>query len=242
MKRKNNTFYCFSPPVMFATFAIEISLMLYVLFRYRMNALTRLIAGMLGLLAVFQFAEYHVCQDVGGVTGFYSRLGFMAITMLPPIALHLVHIISGKGSKKVITLAYASGAAFALTFGLNSAAFQSYSCGGNYAMFQLADNLGGLFFAYYYFWLTTGLLYCLRFSVTAKRNTRESLTYQAFGYISLLVPTGIVNAMNPATISAIPSVMCGFAVIYAFALVFGIAPRTLKEKVRSNISSRNKPA
>jgi len=228
MKHKSTTFFCFSPPVMIATFAVELGLLLYTLWRYKLNSLTRLIAVTLVLLATFQFAEYHVCQGLNG--NFYSRIGFVAITLLPPLGIHIVHAISGRGSKLLVWLAYLSGAALAVTFAFGSTAFQSNVCAGNYAVFQLAPDLGGTFFAYYYFWLILGIIQSLYFSVSATKKIREALTLQVFGYLSFMLPTGIVNAIHPETIRGIPSIMCGFAVLYALILVFGITPRVLVER------------
>jgi hypothetical protein len=229
MDEKNTRLYCFSPPVMLATFAIETILFIYTLVRYKMSTLTRLIASMLALLAVFQFAEYQVCgQDSGVSTA--SRIGYMAITLLPPIGIHIISEVTKKLRKEVVWLAYASGAGFALTFGLGKTAFTSHVCAGNYAIFQLAPNLGGIFFGYYYFWLIFGLLASLSIGISANKTTRQVLTYLIFGYLVLLIPTGIVNALNPQTIEGIPSIMCGFAILYALMLAFGISPLTLTEQ------------
>jgi hypothetical protein len=194
-----------------------------------MSSLTRIVALTLGLLAIFQLAEYQVCGNGEGVSP-ASRIGFMAITMLPPLGIHIISIVSGRIRNEVVGLAYASGLFFALIFGLSTTAFSSHVCAGNYAIFQLAPKLGGAYFAYYYFWLIAGVLWGLYFSVSATRKTRQLLTYQVFGYLVLLLPTGIVNAMNPKTIEGIPSIMCGFAIVYGLALTFGIAPLALKRK------------
>ncbi len=226
--KKSTIFYCFSPPVMIATYIIELSLLAYTLFRYKLNSLGRLIVLALVLLATFQLAEFQVCGNSD--PNFFSRLGFIAITLLPPVGLHIIQVISGRGSKSLRWLAYSSGAAFALIFGFMSQAFASYECGGNYAIFQLTDHLGGFYFTYYYAWLIIGIGLCMYYSVSATKKIRAALILQAFGYLSFLLPTGIVNAVNPTTINGIPSIMCGFAVIYALILVFGIAPRTLAKK------------
>jgi hypothetical protein len=222
--KRSTTLYCFSPPVMLATFAIETALFIYTLVRYKMSTLTRLIAASLALLAIFQLAEYYVCHVGGTSVTLSSRLGYMAITMLPPVGIHLIKTISGRGSKYFVSLAYASGGTFALFLGLSASAFSGHVCANNYAIFQLAPNLGGIYFAYYYFWLLLGILAGLYFSIDASKKSREALIYQVIGYLSFLLPTGIVNALHPDTIDGIPSVMCGFAVIYALILTFGIAP------------------
>lgn len=229
-KRKRNTFFCFSPPVMIATFAIEIGLLLYVLIRYRMTPLTRIVAATLFCLALFQFAEFNVCEGEAGLHEIYSRIGFVAITLLPPLGIHLVQTIAGRGSKYLPWVAYGTGILFAAVFTLNSAAFQGHACAGNYAVFQIADGLGGLYFGYYYFWLLVGICLALYYAASADKRTREALLLQTFGYLSFILPTGMVNAVNPSSIRAIPSIMCGFAVIYAVILAVFIVPRILKRK------------
>lgn len=215
---------------MIATFAIEIGLLLYTVIRYRMSPATRIVAATLFCLAFFQFAEFNVCEGTDGLNELYSRLGFIAITLLPPLGIHLVRTISGRGPKLLVWAAYLSALIFIVTFGFHDAAFQSNVCAGNYAVFQLMPNLGGLFFGYYYFWLLIGIGMCLYYGINGPQKVREALALQAFGFLSFVLPTGIVNAINPDTINAIPSVMCGFAVIYALVLVFGITPRILKQK------------
>jgi hypothetical protein len=41
----------------------------------------------------------------------------------------------------------------------------------------------------------------------------------------LMVPTTLVNLIDQNTIAGIPSIMCGFAVFLALALVFWVMPR-----------------
>lgn len=229
--KKGVRLFCFSPPVMILTFIVELCLLLYTVVRYKMSSATRIIIATLLCLAIFQFAEFNVCQDTAGLHEFYSRLGFIVITLLPPLGIHLVHTIAQRGQRYLVWLAYGTSLLFIVTFGLRSSAFQGYVCGGNYAVFQLMDNLGGLFFAYYYFLLIIGIAQCLYYGAgTVTKKVREALNLQIFGYLSFLLPTGIVNAVNPETISAIPSVMCGFAVIYALILTFGILPRIVARK------------
>ena len=66
--------------------------------------------------------------------------------------------------------------------------------------------------------------------VKAKEKIRQALILQIIGFLSFLLPTGIVNTINPKTIEGLPSIMCGFAVIYAFILVFGIVPLTITKR------------
>jgi hypothetical protein len=229
VKKKSTTFYCFSPPIMVATCIIELILFAYTVIRYKMTVLTRLTAVTLALLAMFQLCEFHVCRS-GWIAGTWSRIGFMAITMLPPVGIHIIRNISSRGWRPLVWIAYASGAIFAGVFGFNKAAFESHICAGNYAIFQLEPRLGGLYFGYYYAWLFIGIGMSLYFSINARLRLRESLILQAIGFLIFVLPTGIVNDLSPKTMSGIPSIMCGFAVLYALILVFAIMPRVIEDR------------
>lgn len=230
-RRSSGTkFYCFSPPIMAITFAIEIALVIYVLARYKMSVATRLATAILACLAVFQLAEYSVCGQAAGADA-WSRIGFIAIALLPALGMHLLQVISGRGWAGIKWLAYGSAAAWVVTLGLAGQAFNPHVCGGNYIIFHLTGNLGGIFYIYYYFWLSLTILLAAYFAKAADRHKQRALQLLVLGYCLFFVPTIILNRLKPETSAGIPSIMCGFAVIYAFILVFAILPR-LKVQLR----------
>ena len=51
---------------------------------------------------------------------------------------------------------------------------------------------------------------------------KKALFYLGIGYASFILPTTAVYWVDPTTISGIPSIMCGFAVLLAFCLIFGV--------------------
>jgi hypothetical protein len=209
---------------MVATCVIELTLAIYTLVRYKMNTVVRLSALILVLLAIFQLAEFNVCGHATITASAWARLGYVAITLLPAVTMHLIHALTKLKNYLLVWLAYGMSFGFALMIGGDAHAFAGHICAGNYAIFQLTHPLGGLFFAYYYFWLFIGIGLCLKLSLKASPRIREALILQVFGYLSFILPTGVVNAINPQTIVGIPSVMCGFAVIYALILALGIVP------------------
>ena len=225
MKRYQGRLFCFSPPVMIATCIIESCLFVYTIWRYKLNRLTRIVTAMLLFLALFQLAEYNVCGGYGVSAANWSRVGFMAITILPPLAIHLIEVISKQSWRLLKWLAYAMAAMWVYVFGFSEMAFSGHVCAGNYVIFQLNNHFGGWYFAYYYFWLFIGIALCLYFAYKShSRRIKESLILQLFGYLVFILPTAMANTVSPATISGLPSVMCGFAVLYALILVFGIVP------------------
>ncbi|HEX5797662.1 MAG TPA: hypothetical protein VFX86_04720 [Candidatus Saccharimonadales bacterium] len=224
-KGRGLPFYCFAPPVMLATFLIELGLLAYVIIRYKFNALTRLVAALLFLLALFQLAEYNVCGGLGADAATWSRIGFVAITLLPAIGIHLLFTIAKRPWNNITGAAYGMAAAWVLIFAFSERAFTGHACAGNYAIFQLRPGLGGLYFTYYYLWLFIGGYLCFKLSALLKHKGRESLLLLALGYVTLLVPTTTANILRPETLEGIPSIMCGFAVILAAIVAFGIMPR-----------------
>jgi hypothetical protein len=234
--RRNKTLklYCFSPPVMLATFAIEIGFAFYVIWRYKMTPITRLVVSILACLGTFQAAEYMVCGGIGIQAGLWSKLGYAAITLLPPLGIHLILKIAGKTNKYLTVAGYATASAFVGYFVLATGAISGQTCYANYAVFNTQSASSFLYGLYYYGWLFVGVGLAWHYSLLSKKY-RGALRSLALGYLAFILPTTTVNLIDPTTISAIPSIMCGFAVIFAFLLVGRVAPETsaLKSESRS---------
>lgn len=237
MKNKKSTqFNCFSPPVMVATLIIEVTLAIYTIWRYKMSVVTRLIVTALLMLATFQLAEYFVCTGRGISGDGWSRLGFMAITTLPTLGLHIIHVIAGKPVGKLVKASYLSMAAIMLFFLTYSFAFEGHQCTGNYVIFQMGSPFGGLYLIYYYALLLVGIVLGLRWANELKiLGTKTLRQVQAtrgmvVGYLVFMVPTITANALNPSTLEGLPSIMCGFAVIFAVILGFYVLPRAADRK------------
>jgi hypothetical protein len=223
--KDRRTFYCFSPPVMIATFIIEISLAIYTLWRYKFTPIIRLASLLLVFLAIFQLAEFMVCRNIGGDSLLWSRVGFASITMLPPLGIHALYAIVRAKERPLLWVAYLMAAAFVAFFALVGHAFDGHSCLGNYVIFQLAPGSGWLFGAYYYGLLLATLLLGWRYLRTVRKATvKRAVSGLMLGYAIFLIPTATVHMLSPASLTAIPSVMCGFAVLLALALCFIVLP------------------
>jgi hypothetical protein len=226
MKRSAGTFHCFSPPVMVATMAVETALLVYTFVRYRMTPITRVIMAQLFFLAIFQLAEYSVCGRYNLEAATWSRIGYLTISTLPPFGVHLVQLVSRRGWWWVKHAAYANMAIWLAVFGTSHEALAGHVCAGNYVIFQLSDHAEFAYFSYYYFWLTATMLGAGWFAWNARGRIRLALLLQMVGYLIFLVPTTVINSLYPGTRAGIPSIMCGFAVLYVLIMVFGIIPLT----------------
>lgn len=236
-KRTGTQFNCFSPPVMIATIIIELSLVLYTVMRYKLNALGRLVVLTLVCLAGFQIAEYNVCEGLAGQNEFWSRLGFAFITVLPPLGVHMVHVLAKKPARKLVMAAYATMAAYISIYLFLPGVFDSQVCQGNYVIFHIGPaGLGGSYWLYYFGWMLTGITLGLRW-LSALKGKSEAVRQQArtiqaliVGWLVFVVPTAVINILDPTTMDGIPSLMCGFAVIYALILGLYILPLAGRKK------------
>ena len=240
-KTKGTTFNCFSPPVMLATLLIEFSLAAYVLIRYHMTTATRLIASLLAGLATFQLAEYYVCTNSTGFTEQWSRLGFAAITLLPPLGLHLMHVLANKPNRRLVKAAYLTMAGFTVFFLTAQNAFAGHQCTGNYVIFQFSNNVTGVYSVYYFGWIAAAVALGLSWADQLKAKGKTALTrlrtVQALiiGYMVFMVPAAVAMMINPETRRGIPSILCGFAILLALVLGGYILPRAGKLKARNRL-------
>lgn len=200
-----------------------------------MSVLTRLIVAILSFLALFQATEFLLCGGANISGGIWSRIGYSSISMLPPLGLHLAFAIAGKKSRILVPAAYATAALFISYFAFSANAISGHTCYANYAVFDTASSVSRLYAAYYYGWLLVGVGACITFARgQEKKNISRALYGLAIGYAAFMVPTATVAMIDQSTIAAIPSIMCGFAVLLAFALVGRVAPETLVERNKSN--------
>ncbi len=228
---------------MLATFVIEIVFAAYILWRYELNTTSRLVVAVLVFLAIFQGTEFAICGNTGMQGGLWSRIGYSAITMLPPLGLHLVYSVADKKSKLLVPLAYVSATLFIAYFAFVTVAITGQTCYANYAVFDTTKGSSLVFGAYYYGWMFTSIYLASNWLKTVKKHQARALTALTIGFMSFIVPTAAVNLIIPSTINGIPSIMCGFAVILAFILVGKVAPeaaiakhRTLRDRLSRLIS------
>lgn len=223
---KPGRLYCFSPPVMLATFFIEIACALYVLFRYHLTSVSRIAVTLLFGLATFQLAEYSVCEGLWGMDSLlWARIGYVAITLLPPLGIHLIMALTGRKKRSLLVVAYGSAAVFSGIFLFVGQGMLGEQCLGNYVIFKIAPWAVWPYAAYYYGWLIFGVSYAIFLARQRKyKKMRASLYSLAIGYLAFIVPTTTVNILEPSTIAGIPSIMCGFAVLLALILTMRTIP------------------
>jgi len=221
-KKDRSKLYCFSPEVMIITFLIEMASAIYIYIKNSTGVFNRLVVAMLIMLAAFQLAEYQICD--GNNPMFWTRIGFVAITLLPALGLHMVSTVTGKTS--YVKLGYVAMVVFALIFAFIPKSITNYHCGGNYIIFTSQESLSWIYGIYYFGFL---LLAVWEAYERIKEKFSHILLWIMIGYASFMVPMGIIYIISPSARSAVPSIMCGFAVLFAIILVVKVVPEYQKE-------------
>lgn len=218
---------------MIATFCIEIGLLGYSWWRYQGGARRNLVVGLLLSLAIFQIAEYFVCGGLGISALIWSRVGFVAITLLPPLCLTLVGELGGKRPKLPSMLAWGAAGALIAFLTFAPQAVNAALCAGNYVIFHLSGP-GDWSYGLYYYAVLMGIIMLATSRMEAAKDpkTKAALRWIVAGILSFLGPTATVNAVDLKTINGIPSIMCGFAIVFAIILALRVLPLTTSLKTR----------
>jgi hypothetical protein len=212
--------FCFTPEVMLFTFLTEFALALYVFVRYRTTTFGKLAVVLLLLLGSFQFVEYQICAGLNSVM--WSRIGFVIITILPALGLQLVSLVTGK--THFVKFGYTLMAVYIAIFAFAPKAITDAICGGNYIIFHTQQELSWTYSAYYFGLLLVGI-WEAREGMKANPLQKKLLLWMIAGYGSFMIPMGFVYMIAPiAARNATPSIMCGFAVLFALILAFKIVP------------------
>ncbi len=223
--RKNMRFYCFSPFVMLSTVVVEVALALFVIAKYRRSPIFGLSITLLLLLATFQMAEYGICREVLFSGDVWGRIGFVAITLLPAVGVHLMQTLRQKKTDAITIAAYATAGVWVLLFSFGDV-IQSYQCTTNYLVFSMESGYGGAYFMYYYAWLVTTIVSSFM-GWKARELHATPLLWLIIGYLSFIVPATVIWLLDGPAARGLPSIMCGFAVLFALVLAFKVVPSSL---------------
>lgn len=215
---------------MLATFAIEITFALYILWRYKFTPITRIIVSLLTLLAVFQGTEFMLCGGLALEGGTWSKIGYGAITLLPPLGIHLAYLLANKKPGKVVALAYTTSILFLAYFAFATQAISGHTCYANYVTFDTANGSTIPYTIYYYGWLFVGIFLTFKWAPALDKHRKAALYALMAGYLGLLIPTTTVTILWNESTAGIPSIMCGFAIILAALLTLKVAPESIKLK------------
>jgi len=209
---------------MLGTFIIEVLLAIAALIRShgKPTRNTLIIVSILLFLASFQSIEYLICETHYDPI-LLGKLGFFSITLLPPLGIHLSYSLAQKHRHPHILVPYMTAFLLNVLFITSPLTVQNVVCHGNYVIFDLPFILHIVYSFYYQGFLLYGLMTAFNLSHHVTSEARaQRLRWLGVGYIVFMMPSAALMLLAPETIRAVPSIMCGFALILAFILYFKI--------------------
>lgn len=231
-----NRLYCFSPLAMIVTYGLETALAFYVSMRCPASRFRAIVISLLLCLAVFQLVEFEICEGSASLMLAWTKLGLVAITLLPALGMHLVAKVTR--TSWFVWTGYAFAVAYGATFVIWPGAVKDGVCHGNYVILDVQGGALGLIYELYYaaFMLLAVLELVLR--LTKRKSaigfgfSRRLIWLTLIGYMSFILPMAAADLLSPTLREATPSVMCGFAVGFALLLALWIAPLYARESLR----------
>ena len=226
MNKKDNSIklFCFTPLVTLLTFFIELIFAIYVIIKYRMSLFGRLSALLLFLLAFFQLSEFIICK--GAYPLIWAEIAYLSTIFMPIIGIHLISLVTKKNIWTKIGYFFAIVISLIILFVPNI--FVGTSCPGNFVVFNLASFFSSIYFFYYSIFLLIGILMIFFYKIDIKNKKNKIINWLLIGYASFIVPTFLIYVFEKITRLAVASILCGFAVLLAFILVFKILPEYKK--------------
>ena len=211
----------YSPVLAVVTAAFEIVVAVWALRGPGERRIVRTASAVLLLLAAYQIVEVVICANVTAA-GFTPRLAFIIVTWLPALGLLLIAQLSRPRSRTFTGSAYAMLAAAAgiVVWIVADRSFASASvCNAVYARYTHAMPRFLVYAAFY--WL--GLLGMTAFSgygaMTCRDLRRRRQLVAVFvGTVVFVALAVLTSWFVPPARGALPSIMCHYALLFAFAL------------------------
>jgi hypothetical protein len=185
------------------------------------NQLNKIAITMVALLAAYQMLEFLMCQ-VELQSSFFPYFAFVIISFLPPLNLILTLSLT-RTLNLYGVLVFAPAILFSVYYTFIIPEFAVTSCTVLYATYNYP--LGDLFGFFYYLPILISII-LLAFFFRKEDDKKKRLIGKMllFGAVFISIPPllgfSLMFAGSYAVISAIESVMCKFAFIYALCLSF----------------------
>ncbi len=213
------TLHCFSPLATTITFIIELTFAAYTLLLYRRSRVGQVSVLMLAFLGSFQLAESVICG--GSNYRGWTQFAFFSITLLPPLGLHLVTLVTRKNASLYASYALAAVAEGFILF--RPSIFERTFCAGRFVAFDASAAFEYVYAVYYLGFLAIGVGLLIR-ALWKRYGDREMTAWLLAAYASFIAPTLFLYAFFTTTRAGFSSIMCGFAIIFAFVLALKILP------------------
>lgn len=201
---------------------IEFLLLFNLLVFVKKNKVNVIALIMIALLASYQALEFLMCQ-VELQNPFIPFFAFVVISFLPPLNLLLTISLKDQARDIKLYLIFLPAIGFSVYYLFVIPEFVVTSCTVLYASYHYP--LGDLFGFFYYLPILISIILLIRF-IKSNTDKKQKLIAKVllFGSLFISVPVLIGFTLmlfnNYSIISAVESIMCKFAFVYAVCLSF----------------------
>ncbi len=206
---------CFTPVISLSTAIIEFFVATFLLFYYSKSNF-RKITIFLYLLGAYQFTEFMLCTSNDLI---WAKLGFVAYTFLPAVALSFCLVYVKKNSRNLLVFALP---VFFSLFALLKPDFVTDATCGTY--FILVKQLfyqtiyfvpSIIYFTYYFGFIAMTSYLLIQHYMNAKNSISKKIDLIVlFGIFVSLIPAIILLFIFPSLSMMFPSIYCQFAIIF----------------------------
>jgi len=198
---------------------VEFSLIIYVNRNSTKNKTNNLLFILLILLSIYQFFEFLIC-GLDLRFPWITYLAFVTITFMPPLGLYAVLNFAGY-KNKWLALLFLPALFFTVYYLIVLNEFEVLKCTPVYAAYNYP--LGFLYGFFYYLPILAVIIITLVKYKTVKVNNIRSLWKILFaGYSVTFIPGFIFTRLFDEMLFAVESILCKFAFILVWFLVYFI--------------------
>lgn len=214
---------------------IEIILLINILIFADKNPLNKMAMKIVAVLATYQLIEYLIC-GVNLQSSYITYTAFVVISFLPPMTLHFTLNFFDRW-KRILQLIYLPAVSFVIYYSTIIPQFSTAKCSVFYAIHNYP--LGDLYGFVYYMPILATMILLFRFrNNPGDKKLKVSANILLGALIFTAVPVTaafILKAVGlDGLLRAIVSVMCKFAIGYAFALAIFALLNTKDKNARNN--------
>lgn len=207
---------------------IELSFIINLLIFAKKNPLNKLVIGMIFILFCYQFLEFLICF-VGLQNQIVIYLAFLVISLLPPLGLYTVLLYTEKLGKHH-KLVFIPALFFIIYYLFVLDQFAVTKCTVLYASYHYPL---GQFYATFYYLPILGSMIILNKKWGAEEDPKKKAQTRLFffGYLFTFLPSMIFALLLPTFITAVESLLCKMAFIFAtFLTLFVMKNKELPNK------------
>lgn len=226
---------CFTPTISLLTALIEFTIATIILIFFRKSLVNKFFVTLVYVLGIYQFTEFMLCVSTNPV--FWSKLGFIAYTFLPAIALYYLARYSSKKENEnffkliyIIPIFYTIVAITAKTF-ITKVECSQFFVIGRTALYAIDPLLSGIYSAYYAIAILLSFILILQKMLNERNKTKKKIQISILSAIFIsLIPALILVVILPSLEIYFPSIYCEFAILFSIAaLVVAQLDKKLKK-------------